>query len=194
MTATAFVGVQGPAAVAGFGIGSRLEYFLIPLAYGFGGPLIAMVGTCIGAGRRDRALRVAWTGAAMAGVLAETVGILGALFPVAWLSIFGADPLMIETGTRYLHIVGPAYGFFGAGMALYFASQGAGTLTWPLTAGLTRLTIAAGGGWLALRLGYGIDGVFVALAAALATFGAINAAAIYGGAWFKARQVPAAAE
>jgi len=31
---------------------------------------------------------------------------------------------MIEVGTSYLRIVGPFYGFFGGGLALYFASQG----------------------------------------------------------------------
>ena len=36
-------------------------------------------------------------------------------------------------------------------MALYFASQGAGRLKWPLLANFARLLIAAGGGWLALR-------------------------------------------
>ena len=59
---------------------------------------------------------------------------------------------MLATGTAYLRIVGPAYGFFGLGLSLYFASQGAGRLLWPLLAGLLRLLIAVGGGWLALRL------------------------------------------
>ena len=36
-------------------------------------------------------------------------------------------------------------------MALYFASQGAGALHWPLFAGFARMVIAVGGGWLLLR-------------------------------------------
>jgi MatE len=63
-TATGLAGLVGPAAVAGYGTGARLEYLLVPLVFGLGAPVAAMVGTCIGAGRRDRALRVAWTGAA----------------------------------------------------------------------------------------------------------------------------------
>ena len=55
-----------------------------------------------------------------------------ALFPLAWLTLFGNDPAMLEAGARYLRIVGPVYGLFGLGMALYFASQGAGRLLWPL--------------------------------------------------------------
>ena len=54
---------------------------------------------------------------------------------------------MLETGAAYLRVVGPAYGFFGLGLSLYFASQGAGRLLWPLLAGLLRLVIAVGGGW-----------------------------------------------
>ena len=69
-------------------------------------------------------------------------------------------------------------------MALYFASQGAGRLLWPLIANLTRLAIAAGGGYLALRFTGSLTGVFAALAVALCAFGLINAAAIAGGSWF----------
>jgi Na+-driven multidrug efflux pump len=91
---------------------------------------------------------------------------------------------MLDAGTRYLHVVGPVYGLFGLGMALYFASQGAGRLLWPLLANFARLLIAAGGGWLALRWSGNLTEVFVALAIALATFGLINAAAVASGVWF----------
>jgi putative MATE family efflux protein len=182
--ATGFVGAFGSAAIAGYGTASRLEYLLIPLAFGLGGPLVAMVGTNIGAGRSDRALRVAWIGAAIAATLCELIGVCAALFPRAWLSLFGCDPAMLDAGTRYLHVVGPAYGLFGLGMALYFASQGAGRLLWPLLANMTRLLIAAFGGWLALRWTGSLTGVFIALSVALATFGLINAAAVAGGVWF----------
>ena len=49
---------------------------------------------------------------------------------------------MIEAGSQYLRTVAPFYGLFGLGMALYFASQGAGKLKWPLIANVTRLAIA----------------------------------------------------
>ena len=183
--ATGLVGAFGAAAIAGYGTGSRLEYLLIPLVFGLGGPLVAMVGTNIGAGRRDRALRVAWIGAAIAVGLCEAIGLAAAAAPRAWLSLFDTDPAMLDAGARYLHAVGPAYGLFGLGMALYFASQGAGRLLWPLLANFARLVIAAGGGFLALRWTGSLAGVFVALAVALAAFGLINAAAVAGGAWFR---------
>ena len=91
---------------------------------------------------------------------------------------------MLDAGSRYLRVVGPCYGLFGLGLALYFASQGAGRLLWPLLANLMRLAMAAGGGWLALRWSSDLSYVFLALSAALAAFGLINAGAVARGAWF----------
>ena len=181
---TGLVGRLGPAAIAGYGTGARLEYLLVPLVFGLGGPLVAMVGTNIGAGQRERALRAAWTGAAIATVLAEAIGLVAALAPRAWLTLFDTDPAMLDAGVRYLHAVGPFYGLFGLGMALYFASQGAGRVLWALLANLARLAIAAVGGWLALQSTGNLSHVFLALSAALTAFGLINAAAVAGGAWF----------
>jgi putative MATE family efflux protein len=183
-TATGLTGVFGPAAVAGYGTGARLEYLLVPLVFGLGAPLAAMVGTAIGAGLRERAVRVAWTGAAIAGAVTELIGLSGATFPQTWLALFGADATMSEVGAQYLRLVGPFYGFFGVGLALYFASQGAGRLRYPLLAAGIRVAIAAGGGWLALQWFGTLAGVFAALALALAAFGIVNGVAIAGGAWF----------
>lgn len=181
---TAMVGRFGAAAIAGYGIGSRLEYLLVPLCFGLGSPLVAMVGTSIGAGRGARAVRTAWIGAALAFGMTETIGLAAAAHPAAWLGLFANDPALLAAGSVYLRVVGPCYGLFGVGMALYFASQGAGRLRWPLTAAVTRFAIAAGGGLLAFRLSDDLAYVFVALAVALIAFGAINAAAVAAGAWF----------
>jgi Na+-driven multidrug efflux pump len=183
IAATAIAGTVSEAAIAGYGAGVRLEYLLVPLVFGLGAPVAAMVGACIGAGRRDRALQIAWIGAALAGGVTEAIGLAAAVFPEAWLRLFADDPQMIAVGASYLRIVGPAYGFFGAGLALYFASQGAGRLRWPMTAALARALIGAGGGWIAVRWLGDSAGLFAALAVGLAVFGAGNAAALLGGAW-----------
>ncbi|MGB1203824.1 MAG: MATE family efflux transporter, partial [Alloalcanivorax venustensis] len=60
-----------------------------------------------------------------------------------WLSLFTDDPEAIATGALYLRIVAPAYAFLGVGLALYFASQGAGRMGWPLFASVVRLTVLA---------------------------------------------------
>jgi putative MATE family efflux protein len=181
---TALVGAFGTAAIAGYGTASRLEYLLVPLVFGFGAPLVAMVGTCMGAGQHERALRATWTGAALAFVMTEAIGLWAAFFPHAWLSLFNSDPAMIAAGSAYLRVVGPLYGFFGLGLALYFASQGAGRLLWPVIGNMARLAVAVAGGWLALRWNSGLSGVFVAQGVALVIYGLINTWAIAGGAWF----------
>ncbi len=181
---TALVGGFGTAAIAGYGTASRLEYLLVPLVFGLGAPLVAMVGTCIGAGQRERALRATWTGAAIVFIVTEAIGLWAAFFPHAWLSLFNSDPAMLEAGSLYLHAVGPVYGFFGLGLILYFASQGAGKLLWPVIGNLARLLVAALGGWLALQWGGGLTQVFIAQGVALVIYGLVNVSAIAGGAWF----------
>jgi Na+-driven multidrug efflux pump len=186
---TALVGIAGGAdAVAGYGTGARLEYLMIPLAFGFGGPLVAFVGTNVGAGQPDRALRGALIGGGLVFVITEAVGLAAAIWPAAWLGLFGHDPQMIETGSTYLRIVGPAYGFFGLGLSLYFSSQGAGRLFWPLISGLIRLTVSIGGGWLALRLTGSLTWLFVALTVGLVIYGATILTAVASGVWFRPRR------
>ncbi len=182
---TALVGGFGTAAIAGYGTASRLEYLLVPLVFGLGSPLVAMVGTSIGAGKCERALRATWIGAALSFAMAEAIGLWAAFFPHAWLTLFNADPAMLEAGTLYLRAVGPVYGFFGLGLVLYFASQGAGRLLWPVIGNVVRLAVAALGGWLVLHWwGGGLTAIFVAQGVALVLYGLVNAWAIAGGAWF----------
>jgi Na+-driven multidrug efflux pump len=184
---TGLVAPFGPAALAGYGMGARLEYLQIPLVFGLGSGLVTMVGANVGAGQLARAERVAWVGGGAAAVLTGSIGLLAALFPTAWLGLFSADPEVLAAGARYLTIVGPFYGFFGLGLALYFASQGAGTLLWPLLAGFGRLIIAALGGWAAIHwLGGGLGGLFVAIACSFVALGLTVATAIRLGAWRRA--------
>jgi putative MATE family efflux protein len=181
---TGLVGRFGTTALAGYGIGSRLEYLQIPIVFGMGTALVAMVGTNVGAGRWRRAEHIAWTGAAMAGAVTGTIGVMAALAPDVWTSLFTSDPAVAAVASTYLRIVGPAYALFGVGLALYFASQGAGRLRWPVVASVIRLLVATGGGWAALALlGGGLTSVFAAMAAALAVYGALTAWAVRAGAW-----------
>jgi Na+-driven multidrug efflux pump len=184
--ATALVAsAAGPEAVAGYGTGARIEYLLIPLVFGLGAPLVAMVGTNMGAGQRRRALRIAFVGAAIAFAITEAIGTAAAIWPSAWPGLFSSDPRVIAAGSSYLRMVGPAYGFFGLGLALYFASQGAGRLFWPLFAGFLRMLVALGGGWLALRVSGSLVWLFAAIAAGLVLQGMTVVTAIMAGAWAK---------
>ena len=94
------LGAFGSAAIAGYGTAARLEYLLIPLVFGIGAPLVAMVGTCIAAGQRERTLRAALVGAALCFAMAEAIGLWAEAFPHTWLRLFSDDPAMLEAGTQ----------------------------------------------------------------------------------------------
>jgi Na+-driven multidrug efflux pump len=167
---TGLVGGAGTAALAGYGTGSRLEYMLIPISFGVGAALTAMVGINVGARQYARAQRIAWTGAAMA--------------PDLWLRLFTADVAALEQGRTYLRTVGPVYGLFGLAMALYFASQATGTMLWPVLANMCRISVAVGGGFLALSvLGLGARGLYACVALGIMAFSAILAYSTTTRAW-----------
>ena len=167
---TGFVGRHGAAAIAGYGVGLRLELLQIPLVFAVGQALVVLVGVHIGAARPERAKRIAWTGAAFAASISLAIGIVVSVFPLAWVGLFSADPAVLESGARYLRTVAPFYPLLAAGIALYFASQGAGRVIWPVLAGTVRLAIVLAGGLLVVSL----QGVFVVIAAAMIAFGALT--------------------
>ena len=192
---TGLVGPFGTFALAGYGMGARLEYLQVPLVFGFGSVLIAMVGSNVGAGNHARARRVAWIGSSIAAACAEVIGLVVALAPGLWMRLFTTAPAVLDAGSRYLLIVGPCYGFYGLALALFFSSQGAGRLLWPLLASGVRLVVAAGGGWLLTRvLGWGIEGVYLAIALSFVCNGTMLALAIRGGAWSPRRPRPVPAD
>ena len=181
---TGLIGRAGDAAIAGYGIGSRLEYMLVPISFGIGAALTALVGTNIGARQYARAQRVAWSGALMAGAIAATIGIVVAIQPDLWLGLFTHHPDALASGRTYLHIVGPVYGFFGLAMALYFASQGTGEMVWPVVANLCRILIAVCGSLFALDvMGWGLHGLFVFVALGIVSFSAVLAFSTTRPAW-----------
>ena len=170
--------------MAAYGIAARLEYILVPIAFGVGSALTAMVATNLGAQQAVRAKGVAWTGAGLVWAVTGAIGVLAALWPQGWMALFSADAEVHAWGSSYLRIVGGAYGFFGLGLALFFASQGAGRLTWALTASTARLAIVGIGGWLALRLAAGTPQVLYAVVAlSLAVMGLLLAATTHFADW-----------
>jgi MATE family, multidrug efflux pump len=180
---TGFVGSFGTAALAGYGVGVRLELLQIPLVFAIGQALVVMVGTNIGAGRGAHAKRIAWTGTAVAAGISLAIGLTVAVFPGAWIRVFSQDPAVLATGSQYLRIVAPFYVLFGAGMALYFASQGAGRMLLPVLAGTARLVVVVGGGALAVTWGGPLAAVFAVIAAGITLFGALIIAAVRAGRW-----------
>lgn len=181
---TAIVGRFGASALAGYGIGSRIEFLLIPLVFGLGAAMTSLVGMSIGANNQARAEQVGWIGGGAAALVAGGIGITLALTANQWIPAFTSDPLAIASARDYIHIVGPCFAFHGLGLSLYFASQGAGRMLWPALATITRITLAAGG---AAILVFGFDagprGVYIAAAVGMTAYGVIIAGSIKLGAW-----------
>lgn len=175
----ALVGRFGPDALAGYGLGTRLEFLMIPVTFGIGAAMTAMVGANIGAGARARALRIGLGGSFAAAGAVGAITITLAIWPDLWLGLFvdESQAAVLDAGRRYFHIVAPFHAFFALGLALYFASQGAKRLAWPVAASVARLAVAFAGA-LALVGAYGLNGIFTAVAAGMLVYGTMTLAAV----------------
>jgi putative MATE family efflux protein len=184
LTLTALVGRFGEAALAGYGIGSRIEMLMIPLVFGLGAAMTTLVGVNRGAGDFERAEGIGWTGGMMAAILSGTVGVMLALTPQWWIPIFSTDPATFDAAKSYIQIAGPLFAFQGLGTALYFASQGASRMTWPIVATLLRVVLAVGGALLlAFTFNLGLNGIFIAAALGMVAYGGLIAVSLKMGAW-----------
>lgn len=190
---TALVGAYGADAIAGYGLASRLDYLLIPLLFALGTATVTMVGTAVGALAAARAKRVAWTGALISTLATGAIGLAAALLPQAWMHLFSTEAAVVEVGSAYLTRVAPFYALFGAGMSLYFASQGAGRMAWPFAAGLVRLLalLFVGGYWINSLYG-SLDGLYWIVGASYFLFGAINVFAMASGLGWGEQRAPRA--
>jgi len=168
---TGLIGRYGIEALGGYGLGSRLELMLVPIAFGIGGALTTAVGINIGAGQHDRARAIARFGGLIALGVFTPMGIALAIWPGLWLSWFTADTEPYQAGARYLQIVAPFYGVFVAGQVLYFASQGTGRMFLPVLVGVVRLLVVALTGLITVGLGFDIGGIFWGVSAGMMTVG-----------------------
>jgi Na+-driven multidrug efflux pump len=152
--------------------------------FGLGTAMVTMVGVNVGAGQMARARRIAWIGAALAFGVTEFIGVAAAVFPHAWIGLFSDDPQVLTMGSVYLRTVAPVYGAVGLGLALYFASQGAKRVLFPVLAGTVRMIIAAFIGWSAVAwFGADLSTLFLIVALAAVAYGGLTAAAVFGGTW-----------
>jgi putative MATE family efflux protein len=138
----------GTEALAGYGIGTRLEFLLVPIAFAIGVASVPLVGMAIGAGNSQRARQAAWTAAALATLILGSLGLLVAVAPQVWTALFTHEPAVLQSSANYFLWAGPCYGLFGLGLSLYFSSLGAGKAAGPVMAGTLRLAVVAAGGTL----------------------------------------------
>jgi Na+-driven multidrug efflux pump len=166
-------------------MGSRLEFLLIPIAFAFGVASVPMVGMAMGAGLVTRARQVAWTAGAAAGLTVGLVGLVVAIRPSLWVSLFTSDPGVSAAAYSYFAWAGPAFGFFGLGVCLYFASQGAAKVGGPVLAGTIRLLLVGLGGWWLVSIHAPAWTLFALVGLAMVVFGLSTAASVLLTRWGK---------
>ena len=183
MVVTRIVSGFGTQALAGYGIGSRLEFLMVPITFAVGVACVPLVGMALGAGLVDRARRVAWTGAGIVAIILGVVGVVVAIWPDLWSARFTSQQEVLDHAANYFHWVGPFYGLFGVGLCLYFASQGAGKLLGPVLAGTLRLVWVAAGGWWLLHSGASVNAMFAVIASGMFLYGVGTAWAVWRTRW-----------
>ena len=147
---TRLVAEFGTNALAGYGIGTRLEFLLVPIAFAIGVASVPLVGMAMGAGNVKRARQAAWTAAAVAAIVLGALGLVVTFAPDLWTTLYTHDESVLQSARSYFLWAGPCYGLFGLGLSLYFSSLGAGKALGPVLAGTLRLvTVAVGGALLA---------------------------------------------
>ncbi|MAL78820.1 MAG: MATE family efflux transporter [Sneathiella sp.] len=176
---TRLVSEFGVTALAGYGIGARLEFLLIPIVFAIGVACVPMVGMAIGARNPQRARKVAWTGSVTAAVFIGIIGVIVAFYPNLWSGMFTEDPGVLQSAALYFAWVGPFYGLFGLGLCLYFSSQGSGKMVGPVLASTARLVVVAMGGGLLTLYGAPDWTIFALIGVAMAIYGLATAFAVY---------------
>jgi putative MATE family efflux protein len=175
----------GTATLAGYGMGSRLEFLLTPISFAFGVASVPMVGMAVGAGMVARARKVAWTAGAASALTVGLIGLIVAVHPVLWVSMFSSDPGVTAAAYSYFAWAGPAFAFFGLGTCLYFSSQGAAKVGGPVLAGTGRLLLVAVGGWWLVSIDAPASALFALVGAAMVLFGVGVAASVWLTRWGK---------
>ena len=103
-------------------------------------------------------------------------------FPEYLDPLFTSDLEVFGVAEHYIGIVGPAYAGLGIGLVLYFASQGAGAMRWPVFRMVLRFIISVGGaGFCVLHLNIGLEAIFYAGAIGMSLYAIFIATAIFKG-------------
>ena len=168
---TRLVAYFGIDALAGYGIGTRLEFLLVPIGFAIGVASVPLVGMAIGAGHIARARAAAWTAAALAFAVLGLLGLVVTLAPNLWIHLFTQVPAVVSSARTYFVWAGPTYGLFGLGLSLYFSSLAAGKATGPVLAGTLRLGVVSAGGALLAFWATPTWTIFALVAAGMVVYG-----------------------
>ncbi|MFT3814276.1 MAG: MATE family efflux transporter [Acidovorax sp.] len=180
---TRLVAQFGTEALAGYGVGTRLEFLLVPIAFAVGVASVPLVGMAVGAGQVARARRVAWTAAAMAGAMLGLIGVVVTVRPDVWSRLFTQEATVLASAASYFHWAGPCYALFGVGLSLYFSAVGAGRAAGPVMAGTLRLVVVAVGGAALAQAAAPAWMIFALVALGMAAYGLASVALVRRTSW-----------
>jgi putative MATE family efflux protein len=175
----------GSAAVAGNTVGIRIILFALLPSFGVSNAAATLVGQNLGAGKPERAEAAAWKAGLYNTMCLACVGLIFLLFAPQLISLFTNDPEVAGYGIRCLRIVAAGFLFYGYGMTLTAAFNGAGdtrTPTW-INIGCLWLWEIPLAWTLAHPLGFGPTGVFIAVSVAFSTLALVSAALFSKGTW-----------
>jgi putative MATE family efflux protein len=175
----------GSAAVAGNTIGIRIILFALLPSWGVSNAAVTLVGQNLGAGKPDRAEASAWRAGLYNTACLGSVGLAFLLFAPMIIGIFTSDAIVAAYGVQCLRIVSAGFLFYGYGMVLTSAFNGAGDTRTPTLINLFSLwLLEIPLAWfLAYPAGLGPAGVFIALSVGFSTLAFISAWIFSQGHW-----------
>lgn len=158
----------GTAASAGYQIAFRNFVFFILPAWGLSNAAATLVGQNLGAKHFDRAEKSVFITAKYNAIFTSFVMLIFLFFSKAIVSVFTQDPEVLAHGARALQIIGSGYIFYGVGMVMVQALNGAGDTRTPTIINIVcfwlfQIPLAY---LLAKILDLGSTGAFVAIPAA----------------------------
>jgi putative MATE family efflux protein len=177
----------GSIAVAGYTIAVRIIIFAILPSWGMANAAATLVGQNLGAGKPDRAEQAVWRAGFYNMMFLGVVALTFVTFARHLVSLFTDDQQVIPVAAGALRMVSYGYLFYGWGMVVVQAFNGAGdtyTPTW-INFGCHWILQIPLAWWLAFRLGLGTNGVFLAVPIAEAAATTVAILAFRRGAWKK---------
>jgi putative MATE family efflux protein len=155
----------GPSAVAGYTIAIRLLIFFLMPAWGLSNAAATLVGQNLGAQQPERAEKSVWQTAKYNAIFMGIVSLLFIIGAEFFVGLINSDPAVVKTAVSALRIVSLGYIFYGVGMVLINAFNGAGDSRTPTWINLFwfwvfQIPFAY---WLSAVLNWGPTGIFCAI-------------------------------